>query len=90
MSFSSAIDEAMVQAEAHTLRIMDPRLGDLKVVWEADNADEVQLARDQFEAAKRKGMVAYRVDKKGKKAEVVREFDKDAEALIMAPPLVGG
>lgn len=72
------------------LRVMDPNLGDFKLVWDPDNADEVALARKSFDDAKKKGMAIYRVKKTGEKADVVTAFDEDAKALICAPMVQGG
>ena len=65
--------------------------GESKIIWSADNEDEIEVAREMFEKLKKKGYVGYRVEgKKGEKGEVVREFDPAAERLIMAPPMKGG
>jgi hypothetical protein len=72
------------------LRIMDPEHGDLKTMWDPDNEEEVEIARKAFDSAKKKGLVGYRVDKKGGQAAVMNEFDPDAKAMIMAPAVKGG
>jgi beta-galactosidase/beta-glucuronidase len=65
--------------------------GESKIIWSADNEDEIEAAREMFEKLKKKGYVGYKVEgKKGEKGEVVREFDPMAERLIMAPPMKGG
>lgn len=71
------------------MAIMD-RTGDTKLVW--DQADDVsmQIAKASFDAAKKKGYLAYSVNKKGDKGTQVKEFDPSAESLILAPALVGG
>lgn len=85
----SAIVEAE-KSEERVLRIMDPELGDLKITWDPDDDDQTELARKNFIAAKKKKMVAYAVKKDGTKGKIISEFDPEAEAIIMAPPLVGG
>jgi hypothetical protein len=67
-----------------------PTGGDVKVVWDSEVADEVELARGQFDKALSKGMAAFRVTRKGDKGEQIRKFDPDAEAIIVAPALRGG
>lgn len=67
-----------------------PHGGDVKVMWDSDNETEVDLARAQFDAALKKGMAGFRVDKKGNKTEQIRRFDPAAEAIILAPALQGG
>lgn len=65
--------------------------GDSKLIWDKDNADEVANAKRTFDELKKKGFVAYSVQgKRGEKGEVLRQFDPEAERLIMAPPMVGG
>lgn len=74
----------------NTMSVMHPDHGDLKVIWNPDEPDEVASAREQFDAMKKKGYVAYRVDRAGDKAEVMNSFDPDAKAIILAPFVAGG
>jgi hypothetical protein len=71
------------------MAVMD-RTGDTKTIWDADNADEVEVARETFNKLKRKGYLAYRVKENGKKGEIITEFDPSAQKLIMSPPMAGG
>jgi hypothetical protein len=72
------------------LHTMD-RDGDQRVMWDRGNADEVSAARRTFTDLTRKGYLAYRaVGKKGDQGEQIREFDPDAERIILAKPLQGG
>lgn len=64
--------------------------GDTKVIWDPHNADEVAAAKAQFDALRKKGFIAYTVNKKGDKGEIIREFDPNAEKIILSPPLAGG
>ncbi len=65
--------------------------GDTKYTWDADNEDEVALARDQFNLFKKKGFAAFRTDKKGMKLpEQMHEFDPHAERIIFVKQMVGG
>lgn len=75
--------------EKNTLHVLD-HTGDTKVMWSADNPDEVDAAKATFDRLKKKGFLAYSVKKDGSKGEVIREFDKTAERIIMSPQLVGG
>jgi hypothetical protein len=72
-----------------TMAVLD-ETGDVKTVWDSENETEVAAARKQFDDLKAKGFLAYKVDRKGEKGEVIRRFDPDAEAIILAPPMVGG
>lgn len=64
--------------------------GDTKIIWDKNNAEEVAAAKKVFDDLKAKRFMSYKVDDKGDKSEVIREFDPNAEKLIMSPPLVGG
>lgn len=77
--------------EKSMLHICDPS-GDTRLMWDPRNKDEVATAKAAFDAAKAKGMLAYRVDPKtgDSSGEVIREFDKKAGKVIMTPQLVGG
>jgi len=92
MNLTTALDEMLEGRKdgKHELRVMTPQDGDFKVIWDPDNVDEVQHAKDTFKKFKKKGMAAYCVKKDGAKAAVMRDFDPDAESMIMAPPLSGG
>ena len=71
------------------MHIMDPKLGDLKVVWDSENEAEVQLAKKQFNDAIKKEFTAYRAKKDGSKGKKIEKFDPEAERIIMVPPVVG-
>lgn len=71
------------------LIVMD-HTGDTKTIWDADNADEVEVAREQFDRLREKGYSAFRVDKKGEKGAPMKEFDPTAEKMILIPMLRGG
>lgn len=72
------------------MEIMDHQ-GDTKILWDKNNPDEVENARRTFDDLKKKGFIAYSVSGgDGAKGEIIREFDPEAERLIMAPPMRGG
>lgn len=71
-------------------RIMDKDAGDLKVIWDKDNADEVEAAEEQFDSLVKKGFTAFSVDKKGEPGIKVTKFNPAAEKIIMVPKIVGG
>jgi len=72
-----------------TMNRLGPQ-GDVKVVWDCDNEDEVELARKQFDEAMKKDFTAYRVKKGGKKSQKITKFDPDAEQVILVPVVEGG
>lgn len=83
------VEPAAVQTQEHVMHIMDST-GDTKVLWSVDSPEEVKAAKKTFDSLKKKGYLAYTVDGDGGKGEVIREFDKTAGRIILAPQLVGG
>lgn len=81
--------ETIERAGNHEMRVMDG-MGDTKVIWSSENADEVANARKTFDELRAKRFVAFRVNKLGNKGEQISTFDPDAEKMILVPPLVGG
>lgn len=75
---------------AHMLHVLDRRFGDSRTIWNPENQDEVDAAKTTFTTLKKRGYLAYKVDQKGEKGEVIQEFDPQAGRIIMSPPLVGG
>lgn len=72
-----------------TFAVMD-KTGDTKLIFDPNNADEVESAKNTFRDLKKKGFIAYRVSADGSKGEVIREFDSAAGKIILAPAMVGG
>lgn len=67
------------------------RTGDVKVEWDADVDDEVSIAKKAFQENKKKGYSAFRVHGKDwRKGEQLKEFDPDAERIVMIPAMQGG
>ena len=74
----------------HVIHTLD-RTGDTRLMWDADNADEVEAARKMFNDLRAKHYTAYRAEgKKGDKGEIINTFDPSAERIIMVPRMVGG
>lgn len=64
--------------------------GDSRLIWDQDKQDEVDAAKLMYTTLKKKGYIAYSVNRKGDKGEVIQEFDPTAEKIIMSPSLQGG
>ena len=65
--------------------------GDTKSIWDKDSADEVEVAREQFNKLVAKGYSAFKVGKEGEKlSERMTTFDPTAGKVIFAKPIVGG
>ncbi len=67
------------------------RTGDTKIIWSKDSPDEVANAKRTFDDLRKKGYAAFTVKgKDGEKGEQIREFDAQAERMILVPQMVGG
>ncbi len=65
--------------------------GDLRVMWDSRNDDEVASARKQFKDMLTKGYLAYAAEgKDGHRGKQLKEFDPKVERIIMIKPLAGG
>ena len=72
-----------VETEKNMLSIADAT-GDTRLMWDPRDADEVKVAKEAFDKAKKKGMLAYSVDEKGEKTgQVIREFDPTLSKIVM-------
>jgi hypothetical protein len=84
---TAVTDEATATGVLHTL----DRTGDTRIMWDKGNADEVAAAKRTFDDLKKKGYAAFRAEgKQGDKGTQIREFDPDAERIIMCRALQGG
>lgn len=72
------------------MRIMSIDHGDKKEMWDRHNEDEIACAKQTFDKLRKKGYLAWKVKKDGSKAEQMKEFDPDAESMILSPPVQGG
>jgi hypothetical protein len=75
---------------ADTLGIMEIEAGDYHIMWDSTREEEVKQARKTFDEFKKLGWVAFSVTAKGDKDEIIRDFDPEAEKIIMAPKTAGG
>lgn len=64
--------------------------GDVKIEWNPDNKDEVKQAERSFDELVKKGYKAFEVCEEGNKGEQLDKFDKEAERILLVPPLKGG
>jgi len=64
--------------------------GDKRLMWDPSNGEELKEAEATFDDYKKKGYMAYRVNKKGEEGAVIDSFDPSAERIIMRPQMVGG
>jgi hypothetical protein len=87
---TAVLDEASSKPPAHLMHELNHE-GDAQVAWDTDNREEVDVARDTFNRLKKKGYLAYRADSRGRQTGTqLRDFDPEAERIVMVKPLVGG
>lgn len=79
----------VMEETTHEMAIMGED-GDTKIVWDQDKQDEVDEAKGTFTRLKKKGYIAYSVNRKGDKGELLESFDPSAERIILAPAMQGG
>jgi hypothetical protein len=72
-----------------TLSILD-KDGDTRIQWDRSNPAEVGEAEARFNELKARRYLAYKVNRRGDRGEVLHAFDASAERIIMSPPMVGG
>lgn len=64
--------------------------GDVKTIWNPQNTDETENARETFKKFRAKKYLAFRVNESGNQGEQITEFDPNAGKMIMVPPMAGG
>jgi hypothetical protein len=67
--------------------------GDTKLIWDAENEDEVEAAEALFNELIGKGFAAFEVsdeDEKGGKGKLIKKFDPKAARIILSPRIAGG
>ena len=73
-----------------TIHILDSG-GDTKIMWDRDNRDEVNTAREHFRELRKKHYLAFKAEgSEGRRGSQIDEFDPDLERIIMVPRSVGG
>lgn len=67
-------------------RIMTPKDGDKRVVWDCRDIAQIEEAKTMFDQLIQEGLVPYKVGLDGKAtSEVMDEFDPYAEEVIFLP-----
>lgn len=86
------LEELMPEKKEETMGQMAVmgRSGDLTVKWNPQNPWETEDAKQEFYRLKKEGYLSFKLDKDGKKGEMINDFDPFAERLVMSPPVRGG
>lgn len=75
---------------AIVFKVMAPLQGHAKMMWDADDPDDVEDARRSFDTLRDRGFTAFKLDKNGVKGSRMDRFDPKAGAFIMIPARAGG
>lgn len=71
------------------MRTLSPS-GDVKLSWDPNKDDEVEVAKKVFEEKTKSGWSAFRDKGAGTKGDKIKAFDRYAERIILALPLSPG
>ena len=74
--------------DVHEMHVGDPERH-FTITWQKGNAHAVALASRVFALRKEWGYLAYRTTGP-EEHEVIREFDADAETIVLCSPMAGG
>jgi len=90
--FSPFLEEVIVKAQKIAKSIMKilTDKGDERLVWDRDNGREAKQAKKRFLDLLKQGYTAFSVDRDSEKNRKIKEFDVDAEEILMVPETVKG
>lgn len=86
---SSIVTALQLVPGKRVLRILDRNEGDRSFEWDPDDGGAVAVAEREFDDAIGNGMTGFGV-KAGKETAVIKEFDPEADVIVVAPQYVGG
>jgi hypothetical protein len=67
-------------------RVMTPKDGDKRVVWDSQDFSQIREAKEMFDELVAEGLCPYRVGTNGRaSSDVMDEFDPHAEEVIFMP-----
>lgn len=95
-SLTVATDENIKEFEDNPnfgiFRILDPKKGDERLVWNRMNTGDIREAESRFKEFMSKGLTPFRVDPGGGKGDRMTSFDPLAEEVLFLPEkmVVGG
>ena len=72
-----------------TMKILS-QSGDDRIVWDNEDGREAKEAKKKFMELLEKGYKAYSVDVSGNKNKRIKEFDVEAEEILMIPATAKG
>ncbi len=63
---------------------------DMRLTWNADNADEVAIAKRAFDEKRKEGFLATKTTRRGAEGDRIYAFDAQAEVIFLIPSVEGG
>ncbi len=90
--FSPVLEEVIVKAQKVAQSVMKilTEKGDERIVWDRENGRQAKQAKQKFLELLKKGYTAFSVDHASEKNRKIKEFDIDAEEIMMVPETVKG
>ena len=85
-------EEVKVMAKkeyGHIMKILSEK-GDERVTWDKLDGRQAKEAKNRFAKLLKDGYKAFSVDPGGNKNRRIKEFDVDAEEILMIPPTAKG
>lgn|SRR5262245_58376252 len=83
--------EALAKSLGKSFISIPDHTGDLRLMWDPRDKDEVKAAKEAFHKGKKQGMLGYSVGDDGEQTgEVIHEFDPSLSKIIMTKQLAGG
>jgi len=88
--FHPNLEEVIIKTKkiyAHILKILSPN-GDDRITWDKDNGAQAKEAKRKFYDLLKQGFTAFSVDNQSRRNRKIKEFDVDAEEILMVPKTV--
>lgn len=90
--FRPSLEEVIITAhrvKENVMKVLSEN-GDDRITWKKEDGRAAKQAKVKFGELLKKGYKAYSVDVNGKKNRRIKEFDVDAEEILMIPPTAKG
>jgi len=88
--FHPRFEELIIKTKkifAHIMKILSDK-GDDRLTWDKDNGREAKEAKIKFYDLLKQGYMAFSVDNQSRRNRRIKEFDVDAEEILMVPKTV--
>jgi hypothetical protein len=88
--FHPRFEELIIKTKkifAHIMKILNDK-GDDRLTWDKDNGQQAKEAKIKFYDLLKQGYMAFSVDNQSRRNKRIKEFDVDAEEILMVPKTV--